>query len=454
MVLEVKKNTLVVQANQLVEAKYRLSVDEQKIIRILVSQINREDGDFRDYEFHVRQLAELLGMEHKDPYGVLREITKKLISKVLEFHNPETNTFLQVAWLASAKYKKGEGTVSMSFHPSLKPLLLHIKSYFTKYELSQILHFKGQYAIRFFELRKSFLGRGKNEVFFSLKELWELFKLEKNEYKQFSDFKKRVLEPARLELLEKTGKSFSWEAVKRGRGGKIAGIRIVFDGESEKEVVGFFENVVKTETKRIGKEPVLVTETESELIKKEQSEGAKLLLKCGISAKVAEELATQKELPYLQEKVALANLHPDYIKNKAGFIVKAIQENWVDDDIVKEQQREMRLEAEKRVSETRKRVKGIWDRYRVHRDALGLKKYERMAIEEIEKMKREFLEGLNSVFLNVYRRKESFGYEDGLFRNFFLKRFQLPSFEEFLVTEAITLSEEERNMVEREFERR
>ena len=163
VVLEVNKKALVVQSNSLVEAKYRLSVEEQKIIKILISQIKRDDVDFHDYEFHIIDLAEMLGMEHKDAYGVLREITKNLISRVLEFYNQETGMLLQVAWLASAKYKKGQGTVSMSFHPSLKPLLLQLQSYFTKYELGQVLQFKGQYTIRFFELRKSFLGKRKKK---------------------------------------------------------------------------------------------------------------------------------------------------------------------------------------------------------------------------------------------------------------------------------------------------
>ncbi len=48
MVIEVNKKSLVVQSNTLVEAKYRLSVEEQKIIKILIAQIQREDEDFKD----------------------------------------------------------------------------------------------------------------------------------------------------------------------------------------------------------------------------------------------------------------------------------------------------------------------------------------------------------------------------------------------------------------------
>ena len=105
MVLDVDKKSLVVQGNSLVEAKYRLSVEEQKIIKILISQIKRDDRDFHDYEFRIMDLAEMLGMEHKDAYGVLEKITERLVSRVLKFYNQETQTLLQASWLSSTKYK-------------------------------------------------------------------------------------------------------------------------------------------------------------------------------------------------------------------------------------------------------------------------------------------------------------------------------------------------------------
>ncbi len=452
MVIEVNKKSLVVQSNTLVEAKYRLSVEEQKIIKILISQIQREDEDFKAYEFHIRELAKMLGMEHKDPYRVLEKITERLMSRVLKFSSSETNTLLQVSWLSSTIYKKGEGTVILRFDPNLKPLLLQLQSYFTKYELGQVLQFKGQYTIRFFEFRKSFLGKNKKVVEFPLNKLREAFGLGKNEYQEFDNFRRRVIEPARIELLEKTGQSFVWEAIRQGRGGKVVGIRFVFDGETENEVVAVSESTPKTENQKMEEtnELVSVPTVEPESFKQTLSEGAQLLIENGISESVAVSLGEKYGIPYLREKIALANLHPDYIKNKAGFLIQAIKENWVDADIVRNQQKNIAANAEKRREETRKQVKGIWDRYRVQRYALGLKKYEKMASEEIQKLKDEFLAGLKDIFRNVYRKKENFGYEDGMFQSFFLNTLELPSFENFLVAEGITLSGEEREILERE----
>ena len=289
-----------------------------------------------------------------------------------------------------------------------------------------------------------------------MEELWEIFKLKKNEYKQFFDFKKRVLEPARLELLEKTGKSFSWEAIKRGRGGKVVGVQFVFDGEVEekKEAVVVPESIPerKAETPIVPETPKLeeMPIVKPEPIKQEMSEAAKLLVDCGVSENVAVRLAEGRDTDYIREKISIANAHPEYVKNKAGFIVQAIRENWVDADVVRMRQEEMRLNAQKHALEERKRLKGIWDRYRVQRGALGLKEYEKRTGEEIERIKSEFLGGLNDIIRNIYRKKENFGYEDHMFRSFFLGKLELPSFDWFLVMEGITLSGEEREILERE----
>lgn len=414
MVFDVNKKTLVVQSNRLLEAKYRLSVEEQKIIKILISQIQREDKDFQDYEFRIKDLAELLGMNYDNPYVVIRGITKKLMTRVLEFHNLETETLLQASWLSSAEYKHGQGTVSLCFDPKLKPLLLQLKSYFTKYELEQVLQFKGQYSIRFFEFRKSFIGRNKKEAVFTLKELWDTLGLKKTEYKIFRNFKNKVLEPARLELLEKTGQSFSWEAIRQGRGGKVVGVRFVFDGEVERESKTEKETVValQSATEQEREKPHIQEQPEQEEnppIKPEKSEAVKLLLDCGVSEGVAAQLADKHETEYIREKIAIANAHPEYVKNKAGFIIKAVRENWIDEDVAKMKREEARLDAEKRASEARKRLRDTWDRYKWKRGILGLKEFEKLADDEVEKIKEEFLGGLNDFLRGIYQKKETLG---------------------------------------------
>ena len=439
MVFAVNKKTLVVQSNRLIEAKYRLSVEEQKIIKILISQIQREDEDFRDYEFRVKDLAEILGMGHKDIYRVLPKITERLMSRILKFYNPDTQTLLQTSWLSSAEYKKGQGTVALCFDPKLKPLLLHLQSYFTKYELGQVMQFKGQYTIRFFELRKSFIGRHKKEVVFSLQDLWEMLGLRKNEYKEFFNFKNRVLEVAKVELLEKTGKSFSWEAIRQGRGGKVVGVRFVFDGEDNAKIDEVVE--VREQPKKEIRQLTLVTESEEEPTP--EGEAVAELVGVGVSPKTAQTLTEKHGPEYIQEKIELLSQKKD-IKSSAGFVVSAIREDWRDEKVEKEKQaREERRKKED--EEIRKReLRRIKDKYEEFKKAIAFEQYQKLPESVREEWKNEFMK--NQPFFARLLRK-GFDFESGAFRAFVMQRLALPTFDNFMEKNGVQLNDDDKTLL-------
>ena len=421
------KKNLVVQSNRLIEAKYRLSVEEQKIIKILISRIGKDDRDFQDYEFHIKELANLLGMNYDNPYVVLKRITKRLITKPLEFENPETNELLQCAWLSSALYRIGQGTITLCFDPKLKPLLLQLKSYFTKYDLEQIMQFKGQYAIRFFEFRKSFLGRNIKETIFTLRQLWEILGLKKTEYKEFFNFKNRILEPARLELLEKTGKSFTWESVKQGRGGKIVSIRFVFDGD---DVITGEATPVSSPTPADSPEPSLPDEVQS--IFRE-------LLELGIATKAAQDMVNQHSPDQLQAALTLTQQQTD-LQNPPGFLVEALNGHWRDpkaEQVKKQQQKRQ----EKEDTETRKKtLQQLKRRFAEQRIAIARAAYEQAPEPVVQKWQDDFIKTQPPIL----RKGKVIGFENPRFRAFVMERLALPTLNEFLEQEGISLQEEER----------
>ena len=434
MPIHVDKKSLVVQSNRLVEAKYRLSVEEQKIVKILVSQIQKDDENFKDYEFHIKDLAELLDMDHSNTYGVLRGITKRLVSRVLEFYDQEKKEFIQASWLSGAKYKEGLGTVTLHFDPLLKPLLLQLQSYFTKYEIGQVLRFKGQYTIRFFEFRKSFLGRQKQEVVFSLKELREVLGLQKDEYKIFRDFRNRVLEPARVELLEKTGKSFTWESIRQGRGGKVTGVRLVFDGEN-----GYSQEEAAI--------PALETKTECS-----EPDTANhyppvtgLLTRLGVSLQVAQELVGRYAEADILEKIAIVEAHPEYVKNAAGFVITALQEDWKDAKVEERKRGEERRHEEQVKQERVVRLRAIKQGFEMHAKNHGLRQYEQLPEETKRRFKEVFLGTLSGVLAKRYANKPEFGFEDPYYRGFLMKdKLSALSLEEYLDGAGVSLDPEDR----------
>lgn len=429
---------MVVQSNRLIEARYRLTVEEQKIIKILISQIHRDDTDFQVYTFRVTELGDILGITHKQQYAVLNRVTDRLLTRILKFYNPETKELLKTTWLSSARYKEKQGTISFRFDPELKPLLLQLKSYFTRYELEQVMQFKGQYAIRFFEFRKSFLGRGKNEVVFSLGELWEVLGLEEDEYEIFRNFKNRVLEPARLELLEKTGKSFTWEPVKQGRGGKIVGVRLVFDSDDEALTTGAAE-LGSAPEEAMAEPPgeAMPVDTESE----ERRAAFAELVRLGLAEKAARAILDRHDLDRIRQKLALTAQHKE-VKNQAGFFIQAMQDDWRDPEIEQTQRQTEKRRRREGVEGRQRELRRLKERFMACKLAAAREQYQETP-ETVIQQWRDIFTQAQPVWKSLLRGKK-LDFEHAAFRAFVMERLPLPTLDDFLARENLRLSDEDR----------
>lgn len=206
---------LVVKKNDLVEATYRLSLQEQRLIAILCSQIKPEDEDFQAYTFKIKDLADSLGINNHDYYMQMRKTTEKLRMKSLTIYKQEDKSVLNLGWLSSSEYFTQKGTVELCFDPKLKPYLLMVKSGFTAYRLEEALRFKSKYSLRLFEIAKRYQATGK--YLFELKEFRDNIGLSATELPKFSNLKIRVIEPAIKEINKKTGLAISIEPQKTGR---------------------------------------------------------------------------------------------------------------------------------------------------------------------------------------------------------------------------------------------
>lgn len=209
---------MVIKSNFLVEAAYRLSAIEQKIILFLATQIKSTDKEFQKYSFNLGDLGAFLGLKSNADYTYLREVTKTLLSKVLILK--KEGSTLQTHWLESVEYFEDLGVVAINFNPDLKPFLIQLKNNFTKYQLKYAIRLKSQFSIRIYELLKQYESIGVRD--FLLQELREKLGVKSDEYPLYGNFKAKILLVAQRELKAKTDLFFDFEEIKLGRGiGKI-----------------------------------------------------------------------------------------------------------------------------------------------------------------------------------------------------------------------------------------
>lgn len=202
-----RKNYIVSKANKLITSKYELSLQEQRIILSLVSLVDSKDQrQFYEYEMTVKEFSELLNVENTN-HTYLSKVTKRLMEKVVEIEDDKK--IIQVHWLSSCIYYKGEGKVKLELHRELMPYLLQLKEQFTTYYLSNILQMKSKHSIRLYEILKSEQFKGNFKI--------EIDKLRKmmncENYTRYSNFNQRVLKDAVDEIKNKTDIFVEYKAV-------------------------------------------------------------------------------------------------------------------------------------------------------------------------------------------------------------------------------------------------
>ena len=205
------------------KGRHELSLQEQRCVLYAVSKIKPEDTVFQEYTFELSDFYKLCGLQG-DSYTELKAILQGLSDRSWWPTINDKGTESLVRWFSTLRTNKRSGKVTIEFHKDMMPYLLELtkeNQYYTHYQLKYILPMKSQYAIRLYELLKSY-QRNNYEWFFDIEQLKKQLNCES--YKDFKDFRRRVLEPAVAEINEFTDIKIAWEPMKEGR--KV--VRVVF----------------------------------------------------------------------------------------------------------------------------------------------------------------------------------------------------------------------------------
>lgn len=203
---------IVVKANSLIEASYRLTINEIRILALTVGVMdpnsNQQVFDFTVADF-VREFPEI---QLKNAYKEIQVAIKKLYDRSVR--TEDQNRVTDFRWVSSKTYYKNEGRFRIALTNEVMPYLTQIKGQFTRYQLRHISAFNSVYSIRIYELCSQYKSKGEREI--SLEDLKKWLQVE-DKYKQLKDFKRRVLEPSVIEINEKSDLHIAYEQIKRGR---------------------------------------------------------------------------------------------------------------------------------------------------------------------------------------------------------------------------------------------
>jgi len=171
------------QSPELLNGRYSLSKSEGDLLYALLTNITKEDEDFKDYTFTKKELEIKLGVELKT--SDLRKNARSLMTKVFEIYRNENDWEL----MGFSYFSYKNAVITCRFDKAMKPYLLEL-SQFINADLRHLVKMKGQYSQRIYLLLKEQYKFGKRK--FDIEELMEQLEV-KTSYKRYDNFKRKVL---------------------------------------------------------------------------------------------------------------------------------------------------------------------------------------------------------------------------------------------------------------------
>ena len=273
----------------------------------------------------VTELAKKLGFNSRD-YDHLKETLEALVDCIVKWNvlgKDKKERWGVAALLASAEIEKGICTYSFAAHLRYK---LYNPRIYTKLNLRLQNRFTSRYALILWEICFDYFDTARNHgetPFIPLDTFKELMGIALDDYPTFKTLNQRVIKPAIKEINELTD----------------------FFVEVEQKRVGRRIGELKFKISRLKELPSVEPVQETILFDIEDLPPVAIkLVQAGVSRKEALRIANQEwdavdpaALPegstdfavYIEEKIGLAQ-HATSVKNAAGFILKAIRENYQD----------------------------------------------------------------------------------------------------------------------------
>lgn len=224
----------VTKANDLIEASYRLTLNEQRLVLSAVALVNSVDAkagwslrDGRVMRITALGFADIYGIDVNTAYEALQDAAERLYDRTIRRKGAGVQE--EFRWISRrAVYQKGDGAVEISWSPEILPYLTLLGKKFTSYELRQIVGLTSVHAIRLYELLKQFESTGERII--KVADFRECLGLT-DTYDRFSSLKKRVIEPSVRAINLHSDLAVEWDGIKKGR----AVDRLHFSFEQKKQ---------------------------------------------------------------------------------------------------------------------------------------------------------------------------------------------------------------------------
>lgn len=205
-------NLIVYKDNYLVEASYKLTLMEQRLMLYCISKLNPKEPQQKQVisvEAFIKQFPDI---KPNNAYTQIKNAIDNLYERSIKVKDPAITK--KFRWIQSAEYRDYEGTATVEFSNAVMPYLCQLEKQFTNYQLRNISAFRRTYSIRLYELLTQY--RSLRSRIISVIDLRVTLQLE-DKYKDYKELRKQVIDPSINEINAKSDLKVSYKPLRKGR---------------------------------------------------------------------------------------------------------------------------------------------------------------------------------------------------------------------------------------------
>jgi plasmid replication initiation protein len=180
------------------------------------------------------EYAEEFGVSADTAYNQLKDAGDHLVKRQVRTfeETPRGLKEIKTNWCGQVIYHHGEGWVEIGFSSYISPHLIGLRSKFTSYKLKQASALRSIYSWRLFECLQSWKTK---EIWKpTIEEFCNAMEPPMSLQNDFGQLRRRVIEPAVKELIEKDNMKIEWSPVKAGR--KVTGLVFKFQPNPQQKL--------------------------------------------------------------------------------------------------------------------------------------------------------------------------------------------------------------------------
>lgn len=211
-----KSDQLITQDNELIQACYRMSMNEKRLLMLGMSKVNPLGGypdPNKPFKFEVTAAEWEEAYQDVNAWQSLKRAADNLLSRYITLH-PSTQIVEKINWFDRVKYYSSKGMIEVQFTRSVQVRLAGMIEQFTTIDLFSVKKLRSFYSVRLYELLSQFNATGYRII--SVEDFrYAMDSVKTNP--QTKDLKRRVLMPAIREINKQSDMDCLVKDVKDGR---------------------------------------------------------------------------------------------------------------------------------------------------------------------------------------------------------------------------------------------